>query len=264
MKRIDSPKNETIKKLAKLKDRRHRDKEGLFLIEGVREVKRAKESGTKLEHLYYAPKLLKGDAQTLVDRLNYLPKTELSNEAFGKLSMRQKPDGLIALAPIVEKSLEELELPHNALVLVIDGLEKPGNIGALLRTADGANLDAVFVTGGGTDLFNPNVIRSSVGSVFSRPIVNADDAVLTEFLNQEGFRLVATMPDASKAYWETNLRGKVALLLGREHDGLSEAWQKAATDKVSIPMYGLADSLNVATAGALFIYEALRQRAHST
>ena len=144
-----------------------------------------------------------------------------------------------------------------------DGLEKPGNLGALLRTADGAGLDAVFLTGEGTDLTNPNVIRASMGSVFSRPVRTAGAPALLEWLTARGFKLVAATPGADTSFWDADYQGATAILLGTEHEGLSPAWLEAASTRVAIPMRGLADSLNVATAGALLVYEALRQRRES-
>jgi TrmH family RNA methyltransferase len=145
-------------------------------------------------------------------------------------------------------------------VLIIDGLEKPGNIGALLRTADAARLDAVFLTGQGTDPYNPNVIRSSVGSVFSRPVLVVEAEHLLKWLEPQGFTLLAASPDTNHSYWDASYQDASAIILGTEHEGLSPFWKHHATLQVTIPMYGTADSLNVATAGALLIYEALRQR----
>ena len=147
----------------------------------------------------------------------------------------------------------------NGLYLVIDGLEKPGNVGALLRTADSAGVDAVFVTGAGTDLENPNVIRASMGSVFRQVIACETDA-LRDWLQQNQVQIVATSPQASATYWQQDYTPATALVLGTEHEGLGEGWLEQADLRVVIPMFGSADSLNVATSGALLLYEALRQR----
>ena len=139
-------------------------------------------------------------------------------------------------------------------------LEKPGNIGALLRTADAANLDAVFISGQGTDLYNPNVIRTSMGSLFSRPVVVVDTQELIDFLRSKNVNIVAATPHTQNLYWQEDFTKSTAIVLGTEHEGLSKVWLEAASSQVTIPMNGLADSLNVATAGALLMYEALRQR----
>jgi TrmH family RNA methyltransferase len=262
-KRIDSTQNPRVKTLVRLKERRTRNRENRYVIEGVREISRAATSGVTLQELYVCAEYLRSDGLELVTQLEALDAIEvleLSREAFDKASHRESPDGLLAVAAMRAWRLDALELPENALVLVLDGLEKPGNLGALLRTADGAGLHAVFVTGEGTDLFNPNVIRSSMGSVFSLPVVPVDVAELLPWLQARDFSLIATSPEAEATYWDVDYRGASAIVLGTEHAGLPGAWFDAATARVAIPMGGLADSLNVATAGALLMYEALRQR----
>ena len=264
MKFIESSKNPQVKALVKLRERRVREREGRFIIEGTRELQRALQAEVKLESLYFCPTFMSPESWDVVKSLDVhkldIHKTELSETAFKKVSLRQKPDGVLAVAKTPSTNLNDLSFADDALVLMLDGLEKPGNLGALLRTADAANVDAVLVSGEGTDLYNPNVVRGSVGSVFSRPTLTVDEAELSTFLQAQQFKLIAAMPDAPQSYWQADLSGKVAILLGTEHDGLSEHWQNAATLQVSIPMHGLADSLNVATSGALFMYEVLRQR----
>jgi TrmH family RNA methyltransferase len=260
--RIDSPKNPQIKELLRLRERRERDRSGRFLIEGVREVDRALSAGVPLSEFLIAPELTRPDGLALAGRAERagIRVTELAAGAFGRLSLREHPDGVLAVAPTWRTDLDQLELVTDPLLLVIDGLEKPGNLGALLRTADAVDAHAVLVTGQGTDPFNPNVIRASMGSVFSRPVVTTTGAQLRSFLRDRGVRLVATSPAAAEPYWNADLRGAVALVMGTEHAGLDQDWLEAADQRVSIPMAGMADSLNVATAGALVLYEALRQR----
>ncbi len=256
---IESPKNATVKALLKLRERRERVLEGRYLIEGARELTRALQAGVSLERLFYAETFLNDEGRALLFRTDF-ERTSLSEDAFKRLSLRQNPDGILGVARVERLELASLTLPEDALVLVLDGLEKPGNLGAILRTADAGNLATVLVTGEGTDLHNPNVIRSSVGSVFSRPVLAVSAGEALEWLREHGFALVAATPHAKASYWDADYRGPTALLLGAEHAGLSGSWLEAATLQVSIPMNGLADSLNVATAGALLIYEALRQR----
>lgn len=262
MKRITSAQNPEVKARAKLKERRARTREGKFLVEGARELSRALEAGVVLEALYVCPDLLGDAGRGLVQEAETrnVPLNELSETAFHTLSMRENPDGVVGVALKQEKRLADLTLPDDALVVVCEGVEKPGNLGALLRTADSVGAHALFVTGGGTDLENPNVVRSSMGSVFSRPVLAASGDELRAWLRQHGFTLVAATPHSDRLYWEGDYRGKTALLLGAEDRGLSAAWLGAADVRVKIPMRGLADSLNVATAGALLLYEALRQR----
>ncbi len=258
---IDSPKNPLIKSLDKLKNRRHRDETKRYLIEGSKELSRALDAHISIEQILICSKLLKAESKLMLSGLNkQIEKLELSKLAFEKLSLRQNPDGVLAVAQMQEKNLNDLKLSENALILVIDGLEKPGNIGALLRTADAVKVDAVFITGSGTDLYNPNVIRSSVGSVFSQTVLAADAEALIAFLAEHKVQLIATSPNATQSFWQLSYTGSCAIILGTEHEGLGDAWFQAAPQKVIIPMHGAADSLNVATSGALLLYEALRQR----
>ena len=259
---IDSPKNPTVKALVRLKERRVREREGRYLIEGAREVTRAVQANIFLEQIYFAPEFLQEEGQGLLELpdVTSVETSSLSKTAFERISLRRKPDGILGVAKMQEQNLEGLKLAQNALVLVIDGLEKPGNVGALLRTADAANLAAVFLTGAGTDLYNPNVIRASMGSVFSRPVLNVDTQELISYLTDRNFKLVAATPAATQGYWQETLTGPTALVLGTEHEGLGKDWLKAASSQVVIPMSGLADSLNVSVSGALLMYEALRQR----
>ncbi len=257
MKRIDSPKNPSIRQWALLKERRHRQAQGRFLIEGARELTRAMQAGVVLEQLIMAPQLLAAPAAWTKLAV---PLVEVSETAFHTLSVRQKPDGVLAVAQLPNWSLAELNLPEDALLLVLDGLEKPGNLGALLRSADAVGVAAVLVTGDGTDLYNPNVIRASMGSVFSTSVVSASAEASLAFLQAQGCKLLAASPEATTLYWDVAMTGTTALILGTEHEGLSPFWRNLNISKISIPMKGLADSLNVATAGALLLYEALRQR----
>lgn len=260
--RIDSSKNPRVKELVRLRERRERERSGLFLIEGAREIERAFTAGVPISELLIAPELVRPATLALASRAERsgIRVTELSSSAFTRASMRESPDGVLAIAPTWRTELPELELPPLPLLLILDGLEKPGNLGALLRTADAVDVDAVLVTGAGTDPFNPNVIRSSMGSLFSRPLVTADESQLMMFLSDRGIRVVATSPAAARPFWDAELQGAVALVLGTEHQGLGGGWLEASHEQVAIPMAGMADSLNVATAGALVLYEALRQR----
>lgn len=261
VKQIHSPANPEIKALLRLRQRRERERQGQFVIEGTRELAQALAAGVTLMRLYTCPELFRPEAAALLAAAPpEVGRVEVTPEVFAKLSYRDNPDGLLALARRRTYALSDLTLTENALLLVLVGLEKPGNLGALLRTADGAGASAVLLSDGGTDLENPNVIRASMGSVFSRPVLDVDGPTLLAWLRAQGCRIIAASPHAATLYWDADLTGNVAIVLGAEHTGLSPTWLAAADAQVSIPMRGLADSLNVATAGALLLYEALRQR----
>lgn len=256
---LTSPQNPTLLRLARLKNRRDREREGVFLIEGGREVARAVLGGVRPETLYVCEELFSDDARAAETRVpSDVERVRLSRRAFEKVSHRENPDGVLAVAPL--PTPRRAPLHEDAVVLVLVGLEKPGNLGALLRTADGVGVDLVLVAGEGVDLYNPNVIRASQGSVFTVPtaVMSDDDALA--FLRAEGVRAFALTPEADEVYWNADFSGRVALLLGTEHEGLPTRWKAEAARGLSIPMRGEADSLNVATAGALVLYEALRQR----
>jgi TrmH family RNA methyltransferase len=256
MRRIDSVQNSEIKLLSRLKERRIRQREGRFIIEGAREILRAMQADLDIMQMYHCSELLSDDSRHTLQQWQG-ETTELSRAAFEKISHRENPDGLIVVALLPQRHLDGIQLPADALVLVLEGLEKPGNLGALLRTADGVGVDAIFVVGN-TDLYNPNVIRASMGSVFTQSIYTTNSHDLQNYLQEEGFTVFAATPHAQQRYWDAQFRGRVAIALGAEHQGLSGAWMNQ--HGVSIPMQGTADSLNVATAGALLLYEALRQR----
>lgn len=251
MQRLESRHNPKIRQLLALRERRERDATGLFLLEGVREVERALQAGVKLHSLYIAPELLahpfpwKGE------------QYELPRALFEKVSYREGPDGLLAIAHQRTCQLTDLK---GSLFLLAESVEKPGNLGAMLRTCDAVGVDGLLVCDPTVDLFNPNVVRASMGALFSVMTVVCSREEATHWLKERGIALVAATPEAESSYWECNLKKEVVIAVGREHDGLSSELLAAATHRVSIPMRGQADSLNVATAAALLLYEALRQR----
>lgn len=260
---ISSVQNPQVRRLVALKDRREREREGQFVIEGARELARALAGGVALRRLYACPELYSPEATQVAReaavRQPGLPRTGLSRAAFARASHRENPDGLLALADLLPLAPPD-QLPPDALLLVLAGLEKPGNLGALLRTADGVGAAGVLLAGRGTDPHNPNVVRASQGSLFTQPVFALPDEAALGWLRAGGFRLCAATPEASTLYWDADLRGRVAVVLGAEHDGLPPLWRAAADLQVALPMHGAADSLNVGTAGALLLYEALRQR----
>jgi TrmH family RNA methyltransferase len=260
---ITSLQNPRLKRLIRLRDRRARDEEGAFLVEGYREVRRALEKKVALGELFFSrdwflgvnePALL-AEAEAAGARLY-----ELSKEAFAKVAYRERPDGILAVAPQWKRALADLALPAAPLILVVEAIEKPGNLGTILRSADAAGCDAVIVCDPVTDLFNPNVVRASTGVLFSVPCVVEDSEKVLAWLKARGIRSVATTPAAAEVYSDSDLRGPLAIVMGSEQFGLSEFWLKSADLPVRIPMAGQADSLNVAMAALITLFEAVRQR----
>lgn len=260
---IESPQNPRVKTAVKLRKCKTRQQMGQTLVEGFREILRATESGWRFNELYFCPALfLDSDAPDLVSKIQHggTPVFQCSEIAFQKMSYRDTPDGLLALSPLVGKTLDELKLPGNPLLLIAEGLEKPGNLGTILRTADATGVDAVIVCGHKTDINNPNVIRASIGTLFYIPIAEASTEETLQWLEKQDIQSIATLPDADRKYTDTDMCGATAIVVGSEDEGLGRRWMEGASSKVSIPMLGNNDSLNVATAAAIMLYEALRQR----
>jgi TrmH family RNA methyltransferase len=278
LEKITSLQNPRLKQLVKLRDRRPRDEAGLFLIEGYRELKRALAAGVKPRELYCSPGWFLGENEpALINGAQHAGAQvfELSKEAFAKVSYRDRPDGLLAVAPQWHRTLVDLDKsagrglsptggrkarPTVPLLLVVEAIEKPGNLGTILRSADAAGVEAVIVCDPVTDIFNPNVVRSSTGMLFSMPVVAAGNAEVRTWLRAHGIRAVATTPAAPALYTDTDLRGPLAIIMGSEQYGLSEFWLKESDLLVRIPMAGQADSLNVAMAAIITLFEAVRQR----
>ena len=260
---ITSLQNPRLKRLVKLRDRRQRDEERAFLVEGYREVRRALEKRVALDELYYCSDWFLGENEPalLEEAASAGAKLfELSKEAFAKVAYRERPDGILAVAPQWKRTLESLALPAVPLLLVVEAIEKPGNLGTILRGADAAGCDAVIVCDPVTDLFNPNVVRASTGVLFSVPCAVEESGAVHAWLRRSGIRAVATTPAAAKLYTDTDLKGPLAVVMGSEQYGLSEFWLKNADQSVRIPMAGQADSLNVAMAALITLFEAVRQR----
>ncbi len=255
----------------RLRDRRPRDEAGVFLVEGYREIRRALEKGVKLDELYYAPEWFLGENEPdLLARAQAAGAQlfELSKDAFAKVAYRERPDGLLAVAPQWKRTLADIEKGSgrdsrpDPFFLVVEAIEKPGNLGTILRSADAAGCDAVIVCDPVTDLFNPNVVRASTGVLFSVPCVVEESPRVLAWLRQRGVRIAATTPAAEKLYTDADLRGPLAVVMGSERFGLSEFWLKNADLPVRIPMAGQADSLNVAMATMITLFEAVRQRSN--
>lgn len=261
--KITSLQNPRVKQLVKLRDRRPRDEAGVFLVEGYRQIRRALEKDVAMTELYYAPDWFLGENEpALIAQAEAAGAKlfELSKEAFAKVAYRERPDGLLAVAPQWRRSLDDLKLSPAPFLLVVEAIEKPGNLGTILRSADAAGCDGVIVCDPVTDIFNPNVVRASTGVLFSVPLVVAESAAVQTWLKAKGVRTVATTPAAEQLYTNVDLRGPLAIIMGSEQYGLSEYWLKHADLPVRIPMAGQADSLNVAMATIITLFEAVRQR----
>lgn len=260
---IHSRQNEQVKNLVKLRERKHRDRQERFLIEGLREISHALKADIEIETIYFCPKCFPSESHSAwinEQRSAGHALTRMSEDAFSKAAYREGPDGLIAVAKQSPDSLSNWALPKNPLVLVLEGIEKPGNLGAILRSADGAGADAVILVDCVLDIYNPNAIRSSQGLVFALPILSADQAQLKNWLEAKNFQIVSTTPDTETLHWAVDYTGPTALFFGSESDGLEAFWLEQADHKIRIPMAGSADSLNVAAAAAVCLYEARRQR----
>lgn len=259
---LQSRQNPRVQNLARLRERSHRDEQQRFLVEGYRELERALVRGL-VEEIYFCPEHFRGEGgQALLDQAEQkgIALCRLAPAAFDKVSLREGPDGLLGVARAWKNSLSELVLPMTPLLLVIEHVEKPGNLGALLRSADAAGVSAVIACDPVTDLFNPHVVRNSQGALFSVPTVVATSAETLAFLHAKKIAPIATTPAATLDYWDADLHAPVAILVGSEKDGLTTFWLDAASQQVRIPMAGQSDSLNVAAAATLALFEAIRQR----
>lgn len=260
---ITSIHNPHIKEAARLRERRQREKQRRILIEGVREVSRAADGAVEfIEAFICEPLATSPDAYLAINRLYECGVRifEVSSQVFAKLAFGERAEGVIAVARTPRQSLAGLPLPGSPLVAVVEDLEKPGNLGAILRTADAAGVSALIAAGQGTDLYNPNVIRASLATVFTLPVCAAGTDETLSFLRQRPFRVYAARVDATTFYTEADFRGPTAIVLGSETAGLSSVWQADDVIPIRLPMRGAADSLNVSAAAAVLFYEALRQR----
>ena len=260
MMEITSLQNPKIKHLIALRDRRERDKTGEFLIEGFRELLRAVDAGWRMTQLFFCSELFLGtNEKALIERAERYGAQVFSctKSVFEKLSYRDRPDGLVAISTQKTHLLSELK---KEFLLVAEAIEKPGNLGTILRTADAVAVDGLILADKCTDLFNPNVVRASVGTLFSVPVAEATGDETIQWLKSNGIKILAATPHATHEYTEVDLTVPLAIVLGTEQLGLSQKWMDQADIQVKIPMLGIADSLNVSTASSILMYEALRQR----
>lgn len=261
-KQITSPQNPAIKHLLQLQEKsRQRRREGLFLVEGIRETALALKGGYKLKTLYFCHTLFsEPELQNLIGKQNS-EVIEISLEVYQKIAYRGSTEGVIAVFETKETRLEDLKFTNdNPLILVAEAPEKPGNIGAFLRTADAAHLDAVIIANPKTDLYNPNIIRSSVGGVFTNHIATGNTHEIISFLKRQNIKMYAAALQSSKVYSEIDFKGASAIVVGTEATGLTKDWLENSHQNILIPMGGELDSMNVSVAAGILIFEAKRQR----
>jgi TrmH family RNA methyltransferase len=260
---ITSRHNPHVKEALRLRERRQREKQGRTLIDGVRELGRALRAGVRVVEVFLCEALLsRDDARRLLLELarsgcEVLP---VSEEVFQKLAFGQRAEGVLGVAETPRNTLSSLVLAENGLVSVLEGVEKPGNVGAVLRSADAAGVSAVVVADGRTDLYNPNAIRASLGTIFTLPLAEATGSDVREWLRARKCSIVAARVDGALPYTAVDYRGPTAIVLGSEAAGLSPLWSGQDIQAVRLPMLGAADSLNVSATAAVLFYEALRQR----
>lgn len=265
--KITSGSNPRLKRVAALRDRRQRTESGLTLVEGRREISRALEAGVEFKELYICPELLPdiNDSAfgSLLKKLSGrgVPVYETTKTVFSKISYGDRAEGILSVCAPRLLSLKEFSLKTPPLLVIVEGVEKPGNLGAILRACDGAGVDGVIICDGKTDVFNPNVIRASLGTVFSVKIAVSSNEEALKFTRSKNVSLCAASPPAEMVYTKANLAHALAVVVGSEEGGLTDFWSRHADVKVRIPMRGSADSLNVSVATAVLLYEAVRQRA---
>lgn len=259
---ITSRHNPRLKRTLKLREGRERRQSGLLLVDGSREVLRALQVGIEpVEALLDIKNQGERTAEAIAElERREVPIITVASDVFAKLAFGDRADGLVLVAKTAAHSLDDLQLPENPLIVVIEGVEKPGNLGAILRTADGAGVDAVIVADPRVDLYNPNTIRASIGTVFRQGIAVTTATEARDWLLEKGIQLIAATPETETAYHAQDMAVPTAIVLGSEALGLSDAWRTEKITPVALPMLGVADSLNVSVTAAVLLYEALRQR----
>ena len=253
---LSSAQNPRIKNLLLLQQKSsERRKQGLFVVEGRRELQHCVEAGYEIDTLFLCPELLEGASYTAAHVFEVTP------DIYEKIAYRGTTEGVVAIIRSRQMTLENLQLPENPLLMVLERVEKPGNLGAILRSADAAKADAVIVCDPLTDLYNPNLIRSSIGAIFTVPTVACTSEGCIRFLQGHGIQILTAQLQDSHLYYDTDMRKGTAIVMGTEATGLTNQWREAATAHIRIPMLGRLDSLNVSVSAAILLYEAVRQRA---
>ena len=258
---ITSAQNPKIKRLLQLQQKSsERRKAGLFVVEGIREVERCLEKGYEIDTIFYLNKDLSENVSEIIEKNKGIKLFEVSPAIYEKIAYRGSTEGVIAEVKTKEKTLNDLKLSENPLVVVLESVEKPGNLGAILRSADAAGADALIVCDPLTDLYNPNLIRNSTGAIFSVPCVACTSDECIKFLKKNNIQILTAQLQDSELYYDTDMKCGTAIVMGTEATGLTDIWRKAADAHIRIPMLGITDSLNVSVSAAILLYEAVRQR----
>jgi TrmH family RNA methyltransferase len=256
---ITSHQNPKIKNVLALEKAREREQQNVFLLEGIKELTLAIEGKYVINTVFFCPQIISTEAiLEIVAEENLL--IPVQQNVFEKIAYRDSTGGVIAIVQQKKHTLENIQLRKNPLVLILESVEKPGNLGAILRTADAANVDAVIICDPQTDFYNPNVIRSSVGCIFTTQIASSTSQETIAWLNKNEINIFATSLESSTAYHTIDFTRPSAIIMGTESTGLSDTWIQAATNTVVIPMRGKIDSMNVSNAAAVIVFEACRQR----
>ena len=258
---ITSAQNPKIKRLLQLQQKSsERRKAGLFVVEGIREVERGVEKGYEIDTIFYLNKPMAKNVSEIIEKNKGIKLFEVSPAIYEKIAYRGSTEGVIAEVKTKDKTLNDLNLSKNPLVVVLESVEKPGNLGAILRSADAAGADALIVCDPLTDLYNPNLIRNSTGAIFSVPCVACTSEECIKFLKENNIQILTAQLQDSELYYDTDMKRGTAIVMGTEATGLTDIWRKAADAHIRIPMLGITDSLNVSVSAAILLYEAVRQR----
>lgn len=263
MKQITSVQNPYIKELIQLQEKsRNRKKSGQFVMEGLREIEIAVRNGYEITSLLICSDFITDDAlgKLKVQLQNNAELIEISRDVYQKIAYRDSTEGIVAVAKIKAHDLRNLQLPENPLIIVLESPEKPGNIGAVLRTADAAHADAVIIADARTDLYNPNIVRSSVGALFTNRIAMATSEETLSFLKQHHIAVYSAILQEAVPYYTVDFKKGSAIVMGTEATGLTSLWREESDANIIIPMEGQIDSMNVSVAAAVLMFEAKRQR----
>ncbi|MBO6171928.1 MAG: RNA methyltransferase [Bacteroidales bacterium] len=269
---ITSGQNPKIKELLALQEKsRERRRQGLFVVEGRRELEHCLDAGFTPDTIFICPEifschpearpeLVEGRSEGSYPFGDRCKTFHVSHEVYEKIAYRGGTEGIIAEMRFKERKLEDIKLSENPLVIVLESVEKPGNLGAVLRSADAAGADAVIICDPLTDLYNPNLIRASIGAIFSRQVAAASSEETIAWLKKNNIQILTAQLQDSSLYYDTPMTGPTAIVMGTESTGLTDIWRKAADKHIRIPMLGALDSLNVSVSAAILLFEAVRQR----
>lgn len=259
---IESPTNPKIKALVKLRQRKSRDEQALMIIDGVKEINLALKNNFKLLELYFCQELMEEEDAQLLEKARKQNSAiiKVNKRVFEKITFGNRAEGFVAVAGQSRKNLDDLSLGKDCVLVVLESIEKPGNLGAIMRTCEAVGVEGIIVCDGKTDIFNPNCIRASIGACFSLPIVEAGVEAALKWLKEKQIKIISAVPAAKLEYWEADLGGPCAIIFGSEDKGVSKVLSDSSDLKVTIPMKGEVDSLNVSTSAAIILYELLRQR----